>query len=65
MSAGQLLVAGASRPLAVLFGETAEGCGVQWSSERMVLTAVQVKGVPDVSVEEALWVAAETVNEGA
>jgi DNA/RNA-binding domain of Phe-tRNA-synthetase-like protein len=65
VSAGQLVVAGATRPLAVLFGETAEGCGVQWSSERMVLAAVQVKGVPDVSVEEALWVAAETVNEDA
>jgi hypothetical protein len=29
----------------------------------MVLAAVRVKGVPEVSVEEALWVAAETVGE--
>ena len=64
VSAGQVLVADSSRALAVLFGEVADGCGVQWSSERMVLAAVQVKGVPDVSVEEALWVGAETVNEG-
>jgi DNA/RNA-binding domain of Phe-tRNA-synthetase-like protein len=64
LSAGQVVVADAARALAVLFGDTAEGCGVQWSSSRMVLGAVRVKGVPDVSVEEALWVAAETVSEG-
>ena len=65
VSAGQVVVADSRRPLAVLFGETAEGCAVQWSSERMVLAAVRVKGVPEVSIEEALWVAVETVSEGA
>jgi DNA/RNA-binding domain of Phe-tRNA-synthetase-like protein len=64
LSAGQVVVADSSRALAVLFGDTAEGCAVQWSSRRMVLAAVRVKGVPEVSVEEALWVAAETVSEG-
>jgi DNA/RNA-binding domain of Phe-tRNA-synthetase-like protein len=63
LSAGQVVVADSSRALAVLFGETAEGCGVQPSSRHMVLAAVRVKGVPDVSVEEALWVAAQTVSE--
>jgi hypothetical protein len=29
----------------------------------MLAAAVRVKGVPEVSVEEALWVAAETVSE--
>jgi DNA/RNA-binding domain of Phe-tRNA-synthetase-like protein len=61
---GRVVVADSSKPLAVLFGDTADGCAVQWSSERMVLAAVRVKGVPEVSVEEALWVAAETVSEG-
>ena len=65
LSAGQVVVADSTRALAVLFGDTAEGCAVQWSSQRMVLAAVRVKGVPEVSVEEALWVAVETVNEGA
>ena len=65
LSAGQVVVADETRALAVLFGETAAGCAVQWSSERMVLAAVRVKGVPEVSVEEALWVAVETVSEGA
>jgi DNA/RNA-binding domain of Phe-tRNA-synthetase-like protein len=65
LSAGQVVVADSTRALAVLFGDTAEGCAVQWSSQRMLLAAVRVKGVPEVSVEEALWVAVETVNEGA
>jgi hypothetical protein len=29
----------------------------------VLLVAVQVKGVPDVSVEEALWIAADTLAE--
>jgi hypothetical protein len=60
-----VVVADSTRALAVLFGDTAEGCAVQWSSESMLLAAVRVKGVPEVSVEEALWVAVETVSEGA
>jgi DNA/RNA-binding domain of Phe-tRNA-synthetase-like protein len=64
LSAGQVVVADSTRALAVLFGDTAEGCAVQWSSERMLLAALRVKGVPEVSVEEALWVAVETVSEG-
>jgi DNA/RNA-binding domain of Phe-tRNA-synthetase-like protein len=64
LASGQLVVADERRVLAVLFGETAEGCGVQRSSERLLFAAVRVKGVPDVSVEEALWVAAETASAG-
>jgi DNA/RNA-binding domain of Phe-tRNA-synthetase-like protein len=62
LSSGQVVVADSERALAVLFGETAEGCAVQKSSSRMVIAGVRVKGVPEVSVEEALWVAAETVS---
>jgi DNA/RNA-binding domain of Phe-tRNA-synthetase-like protein len=64
LGAGRVVVADSSKALAVLFGDTADGCAVQRSSDRMVLVAVRVKGVPEVSVEEALWVAAETVSEG-
>jgi DNA/RNA-binding domain of Phe-tRNA-synthetase-like protein len=63
LGGGRVVVADSSKPLAVLFGDTAAGCAVQWSSERMVLAAVRVKGVPEVSIEEALWVAAETASE--
>jgi DNA/RNA-binding domain of Phe-tRNA-synthetase-like protein len=62
---GEIVVADEARPVAVLFGDTAERCGVHPDTERVILAAVQVKGVPDVSVEEALWIAAETLAGGA
>jgi DNA/RNA-binding domain of Phe-tRNA-synthetase-like protein len=62
VGSGQVVVADSVRALTVLFGEIAPGCAVQRTSERMVLAGVRVKGVPEVSVEEALWVAAETVS---
>jgi DNA/RNA-binding domain of Phe-tRNA-synthetase-like protein len=65
LRAGEIVVADEARPVAVLFGDTAERCGVHPDTERVLLAAVQVKGVPDVSVEEALWIAAETLAGGA
>lgn len=61
---GEILVADEARPLAVLFGDTAERRGVHPGTSEILLAAVQVKGVPDVSVEEALWIAADTLAEG-
>jgi DNA/RNA-binding domain of Phe-tRNA-synthetase-like protein len=63
LSSGQVVVADSKRVLAVLFGEVGEGCAVQKTSTRMLLVAVRVKGVPEVSVEEALWLAAESVSD--
>jgi DNA/RNA-binding domain of Phe-tRNA-synthetase-like protein len=63
LPSGQVVIADARRVLSVLFGEMAAGVGVQPATRRMLLVAVRVKGVPEVSVEEALWVAAETVSE--
>jgi DNA/RNA-binding domain of Phe-tRNA-synthetase-like protein len=62
LSVNQIVVADEDRSLAVLFGEVAEECGVVPETERMVLSALQVKGVPRISVEEALWTAAETLE---
>jgi DNA/RNA-binding domain of Phe-tRNA-synthetase-like protein len=62
---GEIVVADEAHPLAVLFAHTADRRGVHPDTERVLLAAVQVKGVPDVSVEEALWIAAETLAEGA
>lgn len=62
LASGQVVVADDRRALAVLFGETARGCAVQRESTGMLIAGVRVKGVPEVSVEEALWVAAETVT---
>jgi DNA/RNA-binding domain of Phe-tRNA-synthetase-like protein len=58
LPAGTLVIADTERPLALLFGATAAGRGVGMRSSRTLLAAVQVKGVPDIAVEEALWLAA-------
>ena len=63
LSARQIVVADEDRALAVLFGEIAEDAGVTPETRRMHLAALRVKGVPAISVEEALWMAAETLVE--
>ena len=55
---GTLVIADETRPLALLFGATAAGRGVGPKTKRSLLCSVQVKGVPDIAVEEALWLAA-------
>ena len=62
LSDGQIVVADEERSLAVLFDEVSEDHGVSWESERMVLAALEVKGVPRISVEEALWMASEVLQ---
>jgi DNA/RNA-binding domain of Phe-tRNA-synthetase-like protein len=59
---GEIVLADERRPLAILFGEISERRGVGPDTERMLLVAIRVKGVPDVSVEEALWTASETLR---
>ena len=58
LPAGTLVIADDLRPLALLFGALAAGRGVQAKTKRTMLCAIQVKGVPDMAVEEALWLAA-------
>jgi DNA/RNA-binding domain of Phe-tRNA-synthetase-like protein len=52
-----LVIADELRPVALLFGATAEGRGVHPHTDRITLAALCVKGVPDIAVEEALWLA--------
>jgi DNA/RNA-binding domain of Phe-tRNA-synthetase-like protein len=61
LSAGQIVVADPSRPVAIVLGEVARDAGVTSGTERMVLCALSVKGVPQICVEEALWIAAEVL----
>jgi DNA/RNA-binding domain of Phe-tRNA-synthetase-like protein len=56
-----IVIADEERPIAILFGPTAAGRGVQPSSERTALVAIRVKGVPDIALEEALWLAASAM----
>jgi DNA/RNA-binding domain of Phe-tRNA-synthetase-like protein len=59
---GTLVIADAERPLGLLFGPIADGRGVRPRTRRAAICAIQVKGVPDIAVEEALWLAAEGVR---
>ena len=56
LPAGRLVVADASAPLAVLFGELAPGHAPRARTRRLTLFAVQVAGVPALYAEEALWI---------
>jgi len=64
LASGRLVVADERRPVAVVLGEVSEDTGVTNSTRSMVLAALAVKGVPRISVEEALWTAAETLLAG-
>jgi DNA/RNA-binding domain of Phe-tRNA-synthetase-like protein len=57
LPSGTLVIADETRPLALLVGATASGRGVTPHSKRTMLCALQVKGVPDIAVEEAIWLA--------
>jgi DNA/RNA-binding domain of Phe-tRNA-synthetase-like protein len=59
---GTLVIADETRPLALLFGATGAGRGVTPKTSRTVLAAIQVKGVPDIAVEEAIWLAASVMR---
>ena len=61
LSDRQLVVADAERPVAVVLGDVSLAAGVTPETDRMVLCALGVKGVPRISLEEALWSAAETL----
>jgi DNA/RNA-binding domain of Phe-tRNA-synthetase-like protein len=62
LSQGTLTIADELNPVGLLFGETGEGFGVGPESRRLALVAVQVKGVPQIAVEEALWMAGGTLR---
>jgi DNA/RNA-binding domain of Phe-tRNA-synthetase-like protein len=61
LSARQLVIADGERPVAVVLGEVGQDAGVTPGTERMIVCALGVKGVPRISLEEALWCCAETL----
>ena len=64
LSRRRIVVADAVKPVAVVLGEISEEAGVTPSAERMILCALQVKGVSRMAVEEALRLAAEWLYTG-
>ena len=55
---GTIVIADERDSLGLVFGDTAAGRGVSGDTARIVLCAVRVEGVPEISVEEALWTCA-------
>ncbi len=62
LAPGRLVIADASSPLAVLFGELAPGHVANSLTRRVTLFAVQVAGVPELYAEEALWSAGSSLE---
>jgi DNA/RNA-binding domain of Phe-tRNA-synthetase-like protein len=58
---GTLTIADESGPVELLFGGTAEH-GIGRDTRRITLAAVQVNGVPQAAVDEALWIASSTIQ---
>jgi DNA/RNA-binding domain of Phe-tRNA-synthetase-like protein len=57
-----IVVADEKRPLGILFDRTAEGRGVKRGTSRVQLVAIGVRGVPDIAMEEVLWVAGSALR---
>jgi DNA/RNA-binding domain of Phe-tRNA-synthetase-like protein len=62
LSHGTLVIADERAPAGLLFGATGEGRGVERATRRIAIAAVQVHGVPQIAVEEALWMVAATLE---
>ena len=59
---GTIVVADERRPLEILFDRTAEGRAVSRGTKRVTVVAIGVRGVPDIALEEALWVAGSALR---
>jgi DNA/RNA-binding domain of Phe-tRNA-synthetase-like protein len=59
---GTIVVADEKRALGILFDRTAEGRAVRRGTSRVLLVAIGVRGVPDIALEEALWVAGSALR---
>lgn len=62
LRAGEVIYADEQRPLARLTGEVASSCDVDDDTSAMVLCALSAAGVPDMALEEALWIAADMLE---
>ena len=62
LSDGTIVIADERRSLGILFGRTADGRGVRRGTGRVTLAAIGVLGVPDIALEEALWVAGSALH---
>jgi DNA/RNA-binding domain of Phe-tRNA-synthetase-like protein len=62
LSHGTLVIADERAPAGLLFGATGKDRGVGRGTRRVAIAAVQVEGVPQIAVDEALWMVAATLE---
>ena len=62
LAQGTLVIADERGPIGRLFGEPVEWSGIERVSRRLTIVAIQVNGVPQISVDEALWMAVSTLQ---
>jgi DNA/RNA-binding domain of Phe-tRNA-synthetase-like protein len=60
-----LVLADEEAAIGLIFGETARDWEVGSRSARIAICAIQVQGVPDISVEEAIWSCAGVLSNAA
>jgi DNA/RNA-binding domain of Phe-tRNA-synthetase-like protein len=60
---GRLVLADGGGPVAVLFGRLSDRHAPGRETARVRLIAIQVPGVPELHVEEALWLAGSALSE--
>lgn len=62
LPSGTLAIADDRNPVGLLFGTTAEGYEVARGTRRIAVAAVQVGAVPQIALDEALWMVAATLE---
>jgi hypothetical protein len=66
LAQGTLVIADERGPISRLFGANPpDWSGVERVSRRLTIAAIQVNGVPQISVDEALWMAAGLIDPDA
>jgi DNA/RNA-binding domain of Phe-tRNA-synthetase-like protein len=61
LAQGTLTIADGRRPLELLFGGPIDGPGLDSHAGQIAIVALQVKGVPQAAVDEALWIAGAAI----
>jgi DNA/RNA-binding domain of Phe-tRNA-synthetase-like protein len=64
LAAGRLVVADSRTVHGLLFGALAPGHEISRRTRRMILFTIGVEGVPDIHLEEALWVCQDLLGSG-
>jgi DNA/RNA-binding domain of Phe-tRNA-synthetase-like protein len=62
LAQGTLVVADERGPVGLLFGEESDWDGIERVSRRLTVVALQVNGVPEIAVDEALWIAGAALD---